>query len=81
MPAPPTPKTRRTMTSAPGRSRERPDLMERAVIEQRRQALTYREPARLMLTPDLVRAAHPLGQVPPAAHVIKFRLPRHTHRS
>jgi hypothetical protein len=33
-----------------------------------------------MLTPDLGRAAHPLGQVPPADHLIKFRLPRHTHK-
>jgi len=26
-------------------------------------------------------AAHPLGQVTSAAHVVRFRLPRHNHRS
>jgi hypothetical protein len=34
-----------------------------------------------MLAPDLARAAHPLGQLTPAAYLIKFRLPRHNHRS
>src|ERR1700730_16635926 len=59
---------------------QRPDLVDRAVIEQHRQALTHREPAGVMLTADLARPAHPLGQLAPPAYLVKFRLPRHNHR-
>jgi hypothetical protein len=64
-----------------GRPGQRPDLVKRAVVEQFRQALAHRQPARLVLAADLVGPAHPLGQFPPPAQVVQLWLPRHEHRS
>ena len=63
------------------RSGQRSDLTERAVVEQRGDPLADSQPPGVVLPPDLVRAAHPLGELLPPAQLVQFRLPCHADKS
>ena len=64
-----------------GRSGERSDLVERAVIKQLSQPFPDGQPSGVVLPPDLLRTAHLLGEVLPPAQLIQFRLPCHADTS
>ncbi len=58
-----------------------PDFAERGLIDQRGHTLADCQAAGVVLPPDLVRAAHLLGQLLPPAQLIQFRLPCHAGTS